>query len=73
MVDTKHQNKGYRTELLTYIENEIFKKYSLITLQSFERNEPTNQFYLKNGWHIKSKQVINNLNINTLLFEKTRE
>ena len=72
MVDTEYQNKGYGAELLTYIENEIFKKHSQITLQSFEKNEPTNQFYLKNGWHIKGKQIIDDLNINTLIFEKTK-
>jgi putative acetyltransferase len=65
MVDMKYQNKNHGTALLKFIENELFKKYSKIELQSFAKNIIANNFYIKNGW-----KVIEEINMNGILLYK---
>ncbi len=72
MIDTVFQDKGYGSNLLAYIENNLFDEYATIHLQSFKENTQAVRFYLKNNWKIMEEKVVPEIGKTILLFEKTK-
>jgi ribosomal protein S18 acetylase RimI-like enzyme len=64
IIKRKYQNKGHGTIMLKHIEEKTFERYSIIELQSFEKNNIANNFYEKNGWKISEKINNDNLEMN---------
>lgn len=71
MIDIPYQNKGYGSQLLFYVENDLFNKFETIRLQSFKENENAVQFYLKKRWKIKGEELLSELGKTMLFFEKS--
>jgi RimJ/RimL family protein N-acetyltransferase len=70
MIDVPFQNVGYGSALLAHIEEKLFLNYKCIYLQSFKDNEPSTQFYLKNGWILISEEEVPELGKIMSQFEK---
>ena len=71
MIDDAYQNKGYGTKLLAYIEKILWEKYSVIELQSFEKNIRANEFYLKNHWSVLKIEEVEGLELKMMFFQKS--
>lgn len=50
MVDPAWQRRGLGAHLLRECEASLFKNFDVLTLESFEDNEPANRLYSKHGW-----------------------
>lgn len=72
MIDTLYQNKGFGSKLLSQIENDLFRKYNLIRLQSFKENNNRVAFYQKNGWTTTDEVYVQDMGVTMLSFEKTK-
>ena len=61
MIGKKYRNRGYGTILLKYIEDNLFKKYDFIELQSFSENNVANNFYENNNWIRDGENIMNGI------------
>ncbi|GKX28286.1 GNAT family N-acetyltransferase [Vallitalea longa] len=73
MVKHSHQGLGIGSSLLELAEKRMFTKYDTITLQTFEGNIPTVEFYEKHGWIIVRKDYMDMIDGNMLKFEKYKK
>jgi ribosomal protein S18 acetylase RimI-like enzyme len=71
MIDSNFHRKGLGSILLQSKEEKLFKEYSELELESFEKNDKANNFYVKNGWIEISR--FHDSGINKILFRKRRK
>ena len=71
MIDSNFHRKGLGSILLQFNEEKLFKEYSELKLESFEKNDKANNFYIKNGWLEISR--FQDSGINKILFHKRRK
>ena len=64
MIEVKYQNKKHGTHFLKYLENNLFKEYDELNLESFKDNKIANSFYEKNGWEKNGESEMNGIILN---------
>ena len=70
MIDCNFHRKGLGTILLQYMEQELFKGYDELELESFENNNQANEFYKHNDW-VESIRIQDS-GINKIVLRKKR-
>jgi ribosomal protein S18 acetylase RimI-like enzyme len=72
MIDHDFHRQGYGTLLLRYLEEQLFREYDELTLESFEDNDKANCFYRKSGWIEQGRAFDEMIGVYKLVFVKDR-
>jgi ribosomal protein S18 acetylase RimI-like enzyme len=70
MIDHERHRQGLGTELLHQVEGMLARRYEVLTLESFEANQPANAFYRKNGWQEVSRYFDESAGVSKIVFQK---
>lgn len=73
VVDHASHGRGYGSALLAHCELEMFERYKVIRLESFEGNARANRFYRKYGWERVRIRADSMSGSNKWVFEKRRQ
>jgi len=71
MVDYEYHRQGFGTQLLSYVETQLFcLGHATIRLETFKGNQLAIKFYLKNDWTIVREEADEEYGFVRVFFEK---
>jgi ribosomal protein S18 acetylase RimI-like enzyme len=72
MIDARVHGAGLGTKLIEHIEQELFRQYGELKLESFEANDQANRFYRKRGWRESERYPDKQTGAMKIMFRKLR-
>jgi ribosomal protein S18 acetylase RimI-like enzyme len=72
MVDVQYHGRGLGTSVLRHVEEELFRMYETLVLESFKGNAKANSFYRRNGWVELRSFTDEQTGIDKIEFEKSQ-
>ena len=71
LVGKDHQSQGNGATLLTHCEELLFEKYSTVSIESFEKNKVSTNFFNSKGWSYVNKYLDAKSQSVKLIFKKS--